>query len=193
MRTLYTQLFSDFLSDNASTPEWTAIVTKFGTFPAFYIQGVRKSDGTYSDITLSSLYDLFVERYDMYEIGGETPDLFVHAVNDKLTELQIKYLPKMAILNQLVYAVDGTTHDSRAVSNTYVMRLEENYDNTGYVYPVNATSDKVSGRTNNNGYKETKMPLSQKSWTELIEEILRLPDLYNNLLDDLGTVFMQIL
>ena len=193
MRTLYTELFSDFLTDNASTPEWTAIVTKFGTFPAFYIQGVRKSDGTYSDITLSSLYDLFVERYDMYEIGGETPDLFVHAVNDKLAELQIKYLPKMAILNQLVYAVDGTTHDSRAVSNTYVMRLEENYDNTGYVYPVNATSDKVSGRTNNNGYKETKMPLSQKSWSELIEEILRLPDLYNNLLDDLGAVFMQIL
>ena len=193
MRTLYTQLFSDFLTDNASTPEWTAIVTKFSTFPAFYIQGLRKSDGTYSDITLSSLYDLFVGRYDMYEIGGETPDLFVHAVNDKLTELQIKYLPKMAILNQIVYAVDGTTHDSRAVSNTYVMRLEENYDNTGYVYPVNATSDKVSGRTNNNGYKETKMPLSQKSWTELIEEILRLPDLYNNLLDDLGAVFMQIL
>ena len=193
MRTLYTELFSDFLTDNASTPEWTAIVTKFGTFPAFYIQGVRKSDGTYSDISLSPLYDLFVERYDMYEIGGETPDLFVHAVNDKLTELQIKYLPKMAILNQLVYAVDGTTHDSRAVSNTYVMRLEENYDNTGYVYPVNATSDKVSGRTNNNGYKETKMPLSQKSWSELIEEILRLPDLYNNLLDDLGAVFMQIL
>ena len=193
MRTMYTQLFSDFLTDNASTPEWTAIVTKFGTFPAFYIQGVRKSDGTYSDITLSSLYDLFVERYDMYEIGGETPDLFVHAVNDKLTELQIKYLPKMAILNQLVYAVDSTTHDSRAVSNTYIMRLEENYDNTGYVYPVNATSDKVSGRTNNNGYKETKMPLSQKSWTELIEEILRLPDLYNSLLDDLSAVFMQIL
>lgn len=193
MRTLYTELFSDFLTDNETTPEWTAIVTKFGTFPAFYIQGVRKSDGTYSDISLSSLYDLFVERYDMYEIGGETEDLFIHAVNDKLTELQIKYLPKMAILNQLVYAVDGTTHDSRAVSNTYVMRLEENYDNTGYVYPVNATSDKVSGRTNNNGYKETKMPLSQKSWSELIEEILRLPDLYNNLLDDLGAVFMQIL
>ena len=193
MRTLYTELFSDFLTDNASTPEWTAIVTKFGTFPAFYIQGVRKSDGTYSNISLSSLYDLFIERYDMYEIGGETEDLFIHAVNDKLTELQIKYLPKMAILNQLVYAVDSTTHDSRAVSNTYVMRLEENYDNTGYVYPVNATSDKVSGRTNNNGYKETKMPLSQKSWSELIEEILRLPDLYNNLLDDLGAVFMQIL
>ena len=65
MRTLYTELFSDFLTDNETTPEWTAIVTKFGTFPAFYIQGVRKSDGTYSNISLSSLYDLFVERYDI--------------------------------------------------------------------------------------------------------------------------------
>lgn len=193
MRTLYTELFSDFLTDNETTPEWTAIVTKFATFPAFYIEGVRKADGTYANITLSSLYDLFVERYDMYEIGGETEDLFVHAVNDKITELQIKYLPKMGILNQLVYASDITTHESKAMSNIFKMRLEENYDNTGYVYPVNATSDKVSGRTNNNGYKETKMPLSQKSWTELIEEILRLPDLYNNLLEDLGAVFMQIL
>ena len=130
MRTLYTELFSDFLTDNETTPEWTAIVTKFATFPAFYIEGVRKADGTYANITLSSLYDLFVERYDMYEIGGETEDLFVHAVNDKITELQIKYLPKMGILNQLVYASDITTHESKAMSNIFKMRLEENYDNT---------------------------------------------------------------
>ena len=194
MRTLYTQLFSDFLTDNASTPEWTAIVTKFGSFPAFYIEGVRKADGTITSVTTDSLYDLFVSRYDIYEIGGETPDLFIHAVRDKIKELTIKYMPKIAVLSQIVWSVDATTKKSVAMMNHFEMVTTDDFKNTGYIYPINTGSTaKMSGRTDNTGTRTEKRPLSQQSWAELTNEILNLPNTYGAILDELGACFMVIL
>ncbi len=194
MRTLYTQLFSDFLSDNASTPEWTAIQTLFANFPAFYIEGVRKADGTITSVTTDSLYDLFVSRYDIYEIGGETPDLFIHAVRDKIKELIIKYMPKIAVLSQIVWSVDATTKKSVAMMNHFEMVTTDDFKNTGYIYPINTGSTaKMSGRTDNTGTRTEKRPLSQQSWAELTNEILNLPNTYGAILDELGACFMVIL
>lgn len=194
MRTLYTQLFSDFLTDNASTPEWTAIQTLFANFPAFYVQGVMKSDGTVTSVTTDSLYDLFVARYDIYEIGGETPDLFIHAVRDKIKELIIKYMPKIAVLSQIVWSVDATTKKSVAMMNHFEMVTTDDFKNTGYIYPINTGSTaKMSGRTDNTGTRTEKRPLSQQSWAELTNEILNLPNTYGAILDELGACFMVIL
>lgn len=194
MRTLYTELFSDFLTDNETTPEWVAIQNLFANFPAFYIEGVRKSDGTITSVVTDSLYDLFVARYDIYEIGGETEDLFVHAVRDKIKELTIKYMPKIAILSQIVWSVDATTKKSQAMSNHFEMVTTDDFKNTGYIYPINTGSTaKMSGRTDNTGTRTEKRPLSQASWTELTKEVLSLPDTYNDLLDELGACFMVIL
>lgn len=194
MRTLYTQLFSDFLTDNETTPEWVAIQNLFANFPAFYIEGVRKSDGTITSVVTDSLYDLFVARYDIYEIGGETQDLFVHAVRDKIKELTIKYMPKIAILSQIVWSVDATTKKSQAMSNHFEMVTTDAFMNTGYIYPINTgSSAKMSGRTDNTGTRTEKRPLSQSSWTELTREVLDLPNTYGALLDELGACFMVIL
>ena len=194
MRTLYTQLFSDFLDDNGSSTQWVAIQSLFANFPAFYIQGVRDSSGTISTVTTESLYDLFVSRYDIYEIGGETPDLFIHAVRDKIKELTIKYMPKIAILSQIVWSVDATTKKSQAMMNSFEMVTTDDFKNTGYIYPINTgSSAKMSGRTDNTGSRTEKRPLSQSSWTELTKEILSLPDTYNAILDELGECFMVIL
>ena len=194
MRTLYTQVFSDFLTDNSSTPEWTAIQTLFANFPAFYIEGVRKSDGTITSVTTDSLYDLFVSRYDIYEIGGETPDLFIHAVRDKIKELTIKYMPKIAVLSQIVWSVDATTKKSVAMMNHFEMVTTDDFKNTGYIYPINTGSTaKMSGRTDNAGTRTEKRPLSQQSWAELTNEILNLPNTYGAILDELGACFMVIL
>ena len=194
MRTLYTQLFSDFLTDNATTPEWVAIQNLFDNFPAFYIEGVRKSDGTITSVVTDSLYDLFVSRYDIYEIGGETQDLFVHAVRDKIKELTIKYMPKIAILSQIVWSVDATSKKSQAMTNHFEMVTTDDFKNTGYIYPINTGSTaKMSGRTDNSGTRTEKRPLSQQSWTELTREILDLPNTYGAILDELGACFMVIL
>ena len=194
MRTLYTQVFSDFLTDNSTTPEWIAIQNLFANFPAFYIQGVMKSDGTITSVTTDSLYDLFVSRYDIYEIGGETPDLFIHAVRDKIKELIIKYMPKIAVLSQIVWSVDATTKKSVAMMNHFEMVTTDDFKNTGYIYPINTGSTaKMSGRTDNAGTRTEKRPLSQQSWAELTNEILNLPNTYGAILDELGACFMVIL
>ena len=194
MRTLYTELFSDFLTNNETTPEWVAIKNLFDNFPSFYIEGVRKSDGTITSVVTDSLYDLFVSRYDIYEIGGETQDLFVHAVRDKIKELTIKYMPKIAILSQIVWSVDATTKKSQAMQNHFEMVTTDAFMNTGYIYPINTgSSAKMSGRTDNNGTRTEKRPLSQSSWTELTREVLDLPNTYGALLDELGACFMVIL
>ena len=194
MRTLYTQVFSDFLTDNSTTPEWIAIQNLFANFPAFYIEGVRKSDGTITSVTTDSLYDLFVSRYDIYEIGGETEDLFVHAVRDKIKELAIKYMPKIAVLSQIVWSVDATTKKSVAMMNHFEMVTTDDFKNTGYIYPINTGSTaKMSGRTDNAGTRTEKRPLSQQSWAELTNEILNLPNTYGAILDELGACFMVIL
>ena len=194
MNTQYTQLFSDFLDDNGSSTQWVAIQTLFANFPAFYIQGVRKSDGTITSVTTDSLYDLFVARYDIYEIGGETPDLFIHAVRDKIKELTIKYMPKIAVLSQIVWSMDSTTKKSEAMMNSFEMVTTDDFKNTGYIYPINTgSSAKMSGRTDNTGTRTEKRPLSQASWAELTKEILSLPDTYGAILDELGECFMMIL
>lgn len=194
MNTQYTQLFSDFLTDNASSTQWIAIQNLFANFPAFYVQGVRKSDGTITSVTTDSLYDLFVARYDIYEIGGETPDLFIHAVRDKIKELTIKYMPKIAVLSQIVWSMDSTTKKSEAMMNSFEMVTTDDFKNTGYIYPINTgSSAKMSGRTDNTGTRSEKRPLSQASWTELTKEILSLPDTYGAILDELGECFMMIL
>lgn len=194
MNTQYTQLFSDFLDDNGSSTQWIAIQTLFANFPAFYIQGVRDSSGTISTVTTDSLYDLFVARYDIYEIGGETPDLFIHAVRDKIKELTIKYMPKIAVLSQIVWSMDSTTKKSQAMMNSFEMVTTDDFKNTGYIYPINTgSSAKMSGRTDNTGTRTEKRPLSQASWAELTKEILSLPDTYGAILDELGECFMMIL
>ena len=194
MRTLYTMTFQDFLDDYELTPEWQAIKTNFfAKFPDFYIQGVRDSSGTISNVVMPSLYDLFVDKYNIQEIGGETPDLFVHAVRDKIQSLVMEYLPKLAILNQVLYSVDSTTKKSEALMNSFEMVTTDDYADCGYIYPINATSSKMSGKTTNEGTRTQKIPLSSASWAEITKEILSLPDIYNRILDELAQCFMVIL
>ena len=194
MRTLYTMTFQDFLDDYETSTEWQAIKTNFfAKFPDFYIQGIRDSNGTISNVVMPSLYDLFVDKYNIQEIGGETPDLFVHAVRDKIQSLVMEYLPKLAILNQVLYSVDSTTKKSEALMNRFEMVTTDDYADCGYIYPINATSSKMSGKTTNEGTRTQKIPLSSASWAEITKEILSLPDIYNRILDELAQCFMVIL
>ena len=186
--------FQDFLGYYESSTEWQAIKTNFfAKFPDFYIQGVRDSSGTISNVVMPSLYDLFVDKYNIQEIGGETPDLFVHAVRDKIQSLVMEYLPKLAILNQVLYSVDSTTKKSEALMNRFEMVTTDDYADCGYIYPINATSSKMSGKTTNEGTRTQKIPLSSASWAEITKEILSLPDIYNRILDELAQCFMVIL
>ena len=193
MQTLYTMTFHDFLATYETSPEWQAIKTLIDKFPAFFVAGVPDSSGATSTIETDSLYDLIKKFYDICEIGGETPDLFVDAMYHKANECIMKYALKIGTLNQIVYAVNNVTGRSEAMTNSFQIVTTDDYTDTGYIYPINATSSKMSGKTTNAGTRTESIPLSQKSYIELVKEILSIPSVYHEMLKEFGECFMQIL
>ena len=84
MITLYTMTFAEFLRKHGDSTEWQAVKTKFAKFPNF----------TLGNLNLN-MYDLLVEKYDIWEIGSEDENIFYHEFNEKVNELLIKYVPKI--------------------------------------------------------------------------------------------------
>lgn len=193
MQTLYTMTFHDFLATYETSTEWQAIKTLCDKFPAFFVAGVPTSSGVTSTIETDSLYDLLKKFYDICEIGGETPDLFVDAMYHKANECIMKYALKIGTLNQIVYAVNNVTGRSEAMTNSFQIVTTDDYTDTGYIYPINATSSKMSGKTTNAGTRTESIPLSQKSYIELVKEILSIPSVYHDLIKEFEGCFMQIL
>ena len=193
MQTLYTMTFHDFLDTYETSTEWQAIKTLCDKFPAFFVAGVPDSSGVTSTIETDSLYDLLKKFYDICEIGGETPDLFVDAMYHKANECIMKYALKIGTLNQIVYAVNNVTGRSEAMTNSFQIVTTDDYTDTGYIYPINATSSKMSGKTTNAGTRTESIPLSQKSYIELVKEILSIPSVYHDLIKEFEGCFMQIL
>ena len=189
----YTMTFREFLDTYETTAEWQAIKTLFNKFPAFFVAGVPDSTGTTTTIETDSLYDLFIRFYEICEIGAETPDLFVDAVYHKINKLIMENALKIGTLNQIVYSVNAVSGRSEAMMNSFEIKTTDDFTDTGYIYPINATASKMSGKTNNAGTRTQNIPLSQKSFIELVKEILSLPSVYSNMIDSLSDCFMQIL
>ena len=82
---LYTETLAQFLERNESSSPWQAIITRFAQMPTFNVGG--EFDRTF--------YQLFVEKYDIREIGSETESMFYHFINETLSEILIKYRPKI--------------------------------------------------------------------------------------------------
>lgn len=187
----YTMTFRDFLDTYEQSTEWQAIKTELAQFPSFYCKGILAQDGTSSVISTPDLYTMLIDKYEIYEIGAETPDLFVNAVRDRVRVLLQKYSLKIGTLNQIVYSLN-TSGKSDALTNAFEIEITDDFVNAGYVYPINATASKMSGKTENSGTRKQKIPLSNRSHIELVKEILSLPDVYSQLLDEFGYCFMSI-
>ena len=70
MITLYTMTFAEFLRKHGNSAEWQAVKAKFEQFPNF----------TLGNMNLK-MYDLLVEKYDIWEIGSEDENIFYHEFN----------------------------------------------------------------------------------------------------------------
>lgn len=193
MRALYTMTFQDFLDTYETTAEWIQIKNLFDKFPAFFVQGVPDSTGTTTTIETDSLYDLVKKFYGIHEIGGETPDLFVDAMYQTINKCIMKYALRIGTLNQIVYSVSATSGRSEAMTNSFEIVTSDDYADCGYVYPINATAEKVSGKNTNVGTRTQNIPLSSKSYIELVKEIIELPSVYEALVNEFSICFMQIL
>ena len=169
---LYTETLADFLERNESSSQWQAIKNRLtNLLPVFNVGGVFDRN----------FYELFVEKYDIREIGAETESLFYHYLNETISEVIIKYRPK---ITQFVDNFNNLF--KRSVS------LEYHDDNKYYLNPANTQADKLNNRTKYDGSKDQSFAFLTSN-ARLMKEIMDLQDIYYAALEEFEKCFMGVL
>ena len=107
------------------------------------------------------MYDLLVEKYDIWEIGSEDENIFYHEFNEKVNELLIKYVPKIES-----YIASFKDLLQRKIN------LSQGGSTTNYLYPVSTQSGKVSNEVRYDGNKDSLL-LIFKSNAELLTQVMK--------------------
>ena len=168
---LYTETLAEFLERNESSSQWQALKQRFLLMPTFNVEGVMDRN----------FYELFVEKYDVREIGAETESLFFHYLNETISEVLIKYKPKIS-----VFINNFNSLFERKV------RLSYSDDNKYYLNPINTTSEKLQNRTKYDGGKDQSFAFLTSN-AKLMQEIMNLKDIYNEALNEFEKCFMGVL
>lgn len=168
---LYTETLAQFLERNESSSQWQALKERFMLMPVFNVEGFMDRN----------FYELFVEKYDIREIGAETESLFYHFVNETISEVLIKYKPKISM-----FITNFNKLFNRSVELAY------HDDNKYYLNPVNTQSDKLQNRTKYDGSKEQSFAFLTSN-AKLMQEIMDLKDIYNEALNEFEKCFMGVL
>ena len=83
--TLETLLINKHYGEASQDASLTEVLDLMNKFPNFIF-------GENIDLSMETL---FIQRYDIREIGAETEELFLHHWREKTNELLMKYAPKM--------------------------------------------------------------------------------------------------
>ena len=168
---LYTETLADFLERNESSSQWQAIKSRFMLMPVFNVAGVFDRN----------FYELFVEKYDVREIGAETESLFYHYLNETISEVLIKYRPK---IDQFI----------NNFNNLFSRKVELAYhdDNKYYLNPANTQADKLQNRTKYDGSKEQSYAFLSSN-PKIMQEIIDIKDVYYEALSEFEKCFMGVL
>lgn len=187
----------------------TEILQRMDDFPEFHFQ-----TGQSSSISFSML-SLFMEKYDIREIGSETEELFMHFWREKTNELLIKYSPKIKMwldnFNDLFkFTVQlKSTDELHASDQTYSSDSSEN-KNTYYLNPVNNRTEnlkvsnvdksEISGSGSNTkttaNTKTVTKDVLQSVWgktrADIMSKIMDLKDIYLDCLNEYEVIFMGV-
>lgn len=163
----------------------TDIINLMNKFPTFIID----------ENTSLSMLELFIDKYDIREIGSETEELFLHYWKEKTNELIVKYKPKMDMwiehFNELFkFTVQLTTTDKNTSNN----------QNTYYLNPVskNIENLKVSDvdKTNMDSSRTIIRDALQTVWgktrADILNKILEVRDVFNDCLSEYDVIFMGV-
>lgn len=151
--------------------------------------------------TLNSLnldmYNLFIKKYDVREIGAETEQLFEHYLVETLNEMLIKYVPKISLylenFSQLMarsIQVDrtktltknenGTNQKSSSQSGSVSSSKDTSNDNKDYLNPISSAenlklqsskkNDETVGLEETNSNEEIISGSNSKDITETMTE-----------------------
>lgn len=147
-----------------------------------------------------SMTSLFLDKYDIREIGAETEQLFMHFWKERANELLIEYAPKIQM---------WLDHFNDLFKFTVTLEISENInslnngDNTYYLNPVSSTGTnlKVQDKSQNSStgaYMRTmERDVLQSVWgktrAQLLSQIMELQSVYNYCIKDFATIFMGVL
>lgn len=195
MESIYTETLEELLENQGYGTEnqsqsLTEILSVMEKFPSFIF-------GENIEISMLSL---FLDKYDVREIGAETEQLFMHFWKERADELLIEYTPKIQM---------WLDHFNDLFKFTVQLEYSENLGyandrtNTYYLNPVTSQTENLkpqgvdtSGDTGRKNRKYTKDVLQSvwgKTRAQLLGQILDLQSVYTMCLKDFATIFMGVL
>ena len=215
MSELYTETLEDLLKNKgyglaSQDATLTEILNLMGKFPKFVF-------GQNIELNFTTL---FIQKFDIREIGAETEELFLHFWREKTNELLIKYVPKITMwlenFNKLFeFKVRLSTEENQNYSNgsqdTYYLNPvtantgitktvvvdEQNKTTTTTFSGGNLKTENV-GTTDNNGQRKRTLDrdVLQSVWGKtrpiILKQIMDLEDIYNSAIKEYNTIFMGV-
>lgn len=187
--TLETLLENQGYETEEQSSALTEILGLMDKFPAF----------VFSDTINFSMKTLFLQKYDIREIGAPNEDLFMHFWREKTNELLMKYAPKM---DKWLENFDDLFKFTVKLSRDDSSNIYNNNQNTYYLNPINnsTTNLKVqdvdtSNNTKNIGFHSERDVLQSvwgKTRADIMEKILNLKDIFNDCLSEYEQIFMGV-
>ena len=191
---MFTETLIDFLKDNENKSEWKGVVAKFNSIPSFVVE-------TDTENITFDMYAMFKQEYGNREIGQEDEEKFFYEVNRQIQKTIVEFNPKIkAYMTKWSSLLSRKESLSSSEANEYSNQSEGNA--LDYINPINATSQKLSGKTasnSNDGGSSSKTKtydmiysLTGKSNVDLMNDLLNLRNIYLSALESFKDLFMLV-
>lgn len=191
---MFTETLIDFLKDNENKSEWQGIIAKFNSIPSFVVE-------TDTENITFDMYAMFKQEYGNREIGQEDEEKFFYEVNRQIQKTIIEFNPKIKVyMTKWSSLLSRKESLSSSEANEYSNQSEGNA--LDYINPINATSQKLSGKTasnSNDGGSSSKTKtydmiysLTGKSNVDLMNDLLNLRNIYLSALESFKDLFMLV-
>lgn len=176
----YTETLNEFITQGGNVHK-----DKFDVLPTFTVGS-----------TTYNLYDLFITRYGLREIGAETEELFSEYLSIKLDEINIKYTNKLNLyVSNFDNLMKRTVELTRQANNTY----SNNRQDENYLNPIVTNNAKLQDLIKGSGTGENELneTYSQaygyfKSNPEILKQALEIESVYYSMLDEFNILFMGV-
>lgn len=191
---MFTETLIDFLKDNENKSEWQGVIAKFNSIPSFVVE-------TDTENITFDMYAMFKQEYGNREIGQEDEEKFFYEVNRQIQKTIVEFNPKIkAYMTKWSSLLSRKESLSSSEANEYSNQSEGNA--LDYINPINATSQKLSGKTasnSNDGGSSSKTKtydmiysLTGKSNVDLMNDLLNLRNIYLSALESFKDLFMLV-
>lgn len=187
--TLETLLKNKNYGEESQDSSLTEVLGLMDKFPAF----------VFGETIEFEMKTLFIQKYDIREIGAETEEMFLHFWREKTNELLMKYAPKM---QKWLENFDDLFKFTVKLERDETINRTNSNKNTYYLNPANASTenlkvqdvDKSDGSNVNvfHGERDVLQSVWGKTRADIMEKILNLKDIFNDCLSEYETIFMGV-